>query len=112
MKLLIDNNLSYKLCTPLLKHFSNVNHVSDLFSSNADDITIWNYAKTNGFHILTKDNDFDEWSLLKGCPPKIIHLLCGNQTTLFILNLIVTNKDVIVNFIENDPNDCILKLHL
>jgi predicted nuclease of predicted toxin-antitoxin system len=75
MKLLIDNNLSYKLCNPLLQHF-------------------------------------DEWSLLKGCPPKIIHLLCGNQTTLFILNLIVTNKSIIQNFIESDSNDCILKLHV
>ena len=86
--------------------------MSDLLSSSADDIAIWNYAKANGFNILTKDNDFDEWSLLKGCPPKIIHLLCGNQTTLFILNMIVTNKEVIQNFVESDTNDCILKLHL
>jgi predicted nuclease of predicted toxin-antitoxin system len=112
MKLLIDNNLSYKLCTPLLQYFNEVRHVSGVLSSSAEDVTIWDYAKTNGFHILTKDNDFDEWSLLKGCPPKIIHLLCGNQTTLFILNLIAANKSIIQNFIENDLNDCILKLHL
>jgi predicted nuclease of predicted toxin-antitoxin system len=111
MKLLIDNNLSYKLCTPLMEHFNEVCHVRDLLSATADDLTIWNYAKANNFQILTKDNDFDEWSLLKGCPPKIIHLLCGNQTTLFILDFIVTNKEAIRNFIRQSPNDCILKLH-
>jgi len=104
--------LSYKLCNPLQEYFKEVCHVSDLLSVTTDDLIIWNYSKTNNYHILTKDNDFDEWSLLKGCPPKIIHLLCGNQTTLFILNLIVTNKNIIQNFIENDSNDCILKLHL
>jgi predicted nuclease of predicted toxin-antitoxin system len=112
MKLLIDNNLSYKLCTPLCQHFSDVHHVTEFLSADADDIAIWNYAKANNFHILTKDNDFDEWSLLKGCPPKIIHLLCGNQTTLFILNIIVTNKKVIHDFITETGNNCILKLHL
>lgn len=110
-KLLLDNNLSYKLCKPLLQYFEEVNHIRFLLSVEVDDLTIWNYASENNFHIITKDNDFDEWSLLKSCPPKIIHLLCGNQTTLFILNFIVTNKEIIKNFIERS-DDCILKLHL
>lgn len=80
--------------------------------SRSDDISIWTYAKNNGFHILTKDNNFDEWSMLKGCPPKIIHLICGNQTTLFILNLIVTNTQLIQTFIRQSDGNCILKLHL
>lgn len=112
MKLLIDNNLSYKLCSALLPYFKEVHHVRSLLSTNAGDLTIWNYAKDNDFHILTKDNDFDEWSLLKGCPPKIIHLLCGNQTTLFILNLIVTNRATIQQFLSPSVKDCIIKLHL
>ena len=112
MKLLIDNNLSHKLCIPLQQYFTQVHHVRDLLTPDAYDITIWTYAKDNGFHLITKYNDFDEWSLLKGCPPKIIHLLCGNQTSLFILNLIVTNKDVILDFLNSSSEDCILKLHL
>lgn len=111
MKLLIDNNLSYKLCVPLKQHFDEVRHVKDVLHSNSDDNTIWEYAKANQFHILTKDNDFDEWGLLKGCPPKVIHLLCGNQTTLFILHLVVANKEIIRNFLSHS-DDCILKLLL
>jgi predicted nuclease of predicted toxin-antitoxin system len=112
MKLLLDNNLSHKLCLPLREYFLDIDHVRNLMSPDADDIDIWNYATENGFHILTKDNDFEERSLLKGCPPKIIHLLCGNQTTLYILNLILRNKDVIQNFISYPSDECILKLYV
>jgi predicted nuclease of predicted toxin-antitoxin system len=111
MNLLIDNNLSHKLCIPLQQFFSEVEHVRDVLAMDADDKNIWDYAKAQGCHILTKDNDFDDWSVLKGCPPKVIHLLCGNQTTLFILNFIVMNKDTIHKFIAKSE-DCILKLHL
>ena len=112
MKFLIDNNLSHKLCASLQKHFHQINHVRNILYAAADDIEIWNYAKENNFNILTKDNDFEERSLLKGCPPKIIHLICGNQTTPYILNLIIKNKEVIKNFVENSSEDCILKLYL
>ena len=112
MKLLLDNNLSYKLCFPLQQYFQQTNHIRSLLFAEADDIDIWNYARENDFHILTKDNDFEEWSLLKGCPPKIIHLICGNQTTLYILNLIIKNKEAIQNFITQSAEDCILKLYV
>jgi predicted nuclease of predicted toxin-antitoxin system len=102
MKLLLDNNLSHKLCSPLQQYFE-ANHVRNLLFAEADDIDIWDYARENNFHILTKDNDFEEWSLLKGCPPKIIHLICGNQTTTYILNLIVNNREVIQSFITILP---------
>jgi len=46
----------------------------DALSTRSDDISIWNHAKSNGFILLTKDNDFDERSQLEGCPPRIIHL--------------------------------------
>ena len=112
MKLLLDNNLSHKLCASLQQYFEEADHVRNLLTAEIDDINIWNYARENDFHILTKDNDFEEWSLLKGCPPKIIHLICGNQTTLYILNVILRNKEVIRNFIDCSEEDCILKLYL
>jgi len=40
----------------------------------ADDLTVWNYAKDNGFTIVTKDSDFHELSLVYGNPPKILCL--------------------------------------
>ena len=110
MKLLLDNNLSFKLVQPLQNSFPGSQHIREALSIHADDLTIWNHAKTNGFIILTKDNDFDERSQLEGCPPKIIHLICGNKTTLHILNLLLWRKVDILSFGESDSENCILKI--
>jgi len=110
MKLLVDNNLSYKLIQPLQNLFPGTLHIQNALNSTADDLTVWNFAKTNNFIILTKDNDFDERSQLEGCPPKIIHLICGNKTTLHILNLILWHKDEVIQFCEIDSGNCIMKI--
>lgn len=67
-------------------------------------------CKSNNFIIVTKDNDFDERSQLEGCPPKIVHLICGNKSTLHILNLILLRKKEIHNFSESGEENCILKV--
>ena len=110
MKFLIDNNLSHKLVEPLQPFFPETLHIRDTLGVDSDDISIWNFAREKGFVILTKDNDFDERSRLYGCPPKIIHLVCGNQTTLFILNMIITNIESIEQFLGTNVTDCILKI--
>jgi predicted nuclease of predicted toxin-antitoxin system len=110
MKFLIDNNLSFKLVQPLQDLFPGTAHVRDSLSVNTDDLTIWNFAKQNDFVVLTKDNDFDERSQLEGCPPKLVHLICGNKTTLHILNLIISRKEDIEQFAEIDKDNCILKI--
>jgi predicted nuclease of predicted toxin-antitoxin system len=110
MKLLVDNNLSFKLVQPLLEIFPGTLHIRNVLSITTDDLTIWEFAKAEDFIILTKDNDFDERSQLEGCPPKIIHLICGNKTTLHILNLILWHKDEVIRFCETDSGNCILKI--
>lgn len=111
MKLFVDNNLSYKLIEPLQIPFPGTQHIRDLLTVQTDDLQIWNHAKSYGFTILTKDNDFDERSQLEGCPPKIIHLICGNQTTKFILDLLLKNIEQIASFGEADTENCILKIY-
>lgn len=110
MKFLIDNNLSFKPVLPLQTAFPDTCHVRDVLALDIDDFAVWNFAKTNGYTLLTKDNDFDERVQLMGCPPKLVHLLCGNRPTLYILNLILLRKEIIAAFIEDDSGDCILKI--
>jgi predicted nuclease of predicted toxin-antitoxin system len=111
LKLLVDNNISFKLVAEFADSFSGSNHVRDTVGVEADDdIMVWQYALENDFLILTKDNDFDERSLLAGCPPKIIHLVCGNKSSDYILNLILRNKDEIILFSGTDKENCILKI--
>ena len=90
--------------------FSESRHVRDTVGINADDFEIWNYARENGFTILTKDNDFDELSQINGCPPKVIHLSCGNKPTLFISNLLLSYEKEIRQFVGSDTDNCLMKI--
>lgn len=110
MKFLIDNNLSYKLASILSADFRGSAHVRAVLSVQSDDSKIWRYAGRNDFIILTKDNDFDEFTQLYGCPPKVVHLICGNRTTSFVADLVLAHKDEIVNFGTLDPESCLLKI--
>lgn len=85
-------------------------HVRETNGIFADDLTIWKFAIENSFVILTKDNDFDERSQLEGCPPKIVHLICGNKGTSDILALRLINQREILLFGESDSDNCILKI--
>ena len=110
MKLLIDNNLSYKLADYLKAASIESVHIKNALSVFSLDTEIWEYANENDLAILTKDNDFDELSQLYGCPPKVIHLLCGNKSTAYIFNLIVSYKNEIVQFVNEDSENCLLKI--
>ena len=48
--------------------------------AEADDLSIWNFAKTNNLVIVTQDSDYSDWNKLRGAPPKIVCLRCGNAS--------------------------------
>jgi len=81
MKLLFDENLSYKLCQHLADVFPNSSQAGLLGLSHADDRTLWDFAKTNGFVLISQDADFAEMAALLGPPPKVIWLRGGNRPT-------------------------------
>jgi predicted nuclease of predicted toxin-antitoxin system len=78
VKLLLDQNLSPRLPRLLSDLFPGSVHVREVGLRDADDIAIWNYARENGFIIVSKDSDFQQQSLLLGQPPKFIWLRVGN----------------------------------
>jgi predicted nuclease of predicted toxin-antitoxin system len=81
MKLLFDHNLSYKLVGRLADLFPESEHVRNVNLHEADDQIIWEYARANGFAIVSKDEDFHQRSFLYGAPPKVIWVRLGNCTT-------------------------------
>ncbi len=81
MKLLIDQNLSPKLPARLADLFPGSVHVQSLALDCASDDDIWDFARQNGFAIVTKDVDYNNLSILRGTPPKVIWLQLGNCTT-------------------------------
>jgi predicted nuclease of predicted toxin-antitoxin system len=81
MKLLFDQNLSPKLVRRLADLFPDSSHVQAVGLDSANDDQVWVHARLNGFAIVTKDEDYNHLSVLRGSPPKVIWLQLGNCTT-------------------------------
>ena len=78
MKLLFDENLAPSLAPALAALFPDSAHVHALGLGSADDATVWQYARSHGFTIVTKDADFHERATILGYPPKIVWIRRGN----------------------------------
>ena len=109
MKLLFDENISFKLVNILTKEFPESSHIDFLKMQGTTDDNIWEYAKTKNFIIVSKDNDFRQRSFLYGPPPKVIWLSVGNGGTKIIIELLLNNVAKIKTF-ANHPTDGLLVL--
>ncbi|MBY0562824.1 MAG: DUF5615 family PIN-like protein [Hyphomonadaceae bacterium] len=81
MKLLFDQNLSHRLCRLLADLSPEASQVCSAGLDRASDQDIRMFAQREGFVIVTLDADFAEIATLRGAPPKVIWLRCGNQPT-------------------------------
>ena len=77
---------------------------------SADDEAIWEYARREGFTIVSKDSDFQERSVLCGSLPKVIWLRIPNSSTSEIAEWIRGALHVIQEFIA-DPDETLLVLN-
>ena len=110
MKLLLDQNISYRVGKLLRQQNLSVVHVSDEKLINKLDVEIFNFAKQNQYTaIITKDDDFDAIVTLKGFPPKIIHLKIGNISNQETATIILLNLEKI-NVLINNSIDAILEI--
>lgn len=107
MKLLFDENLSFKLCQSIADLFPGSGHVRLLGLSESDDPAVWDYAKANGFAIVSQDADFAEMAALMGSPPKVIWLRAGNQSKTVMATLIRRHAELINAFGNDDDTACL-----
>ena len=99
MKLLLDANISWRLCAPLAEHFGKCFHVNRIgLAIPPSDIMIWNYAKDNDCIIVSHDVDYLDLLFAKSYPPKIILLKTGNIDTKTTLNLLIQAKETIIEW--------------
>jgi predicted nuclease of predicted toxin-antitoxin system len=103
MKLLLDQNISFRITNKIQDIFPGSKQVRDLGLENKKDSLLWNYAKENGFCIVTFDGDFYDLGLIKGSSPKVIWLRLENTSTKNIETVLRQNFDLIKTFLT-DPN--------
>jgi predicted nuclease of predicted toxin-antitoxin system len=101
MKLLFDENLSPKLPRLLETQFPGSQHLRDCGLKGQSDEAIWEYARVNGFALVSKDSDFSQRSLLHGHPPKVIWLRLGNCARGDLLALLIRHQQDIIAFETN-----------
>jgi len=95
LKLLFDENLSFRLPRVLAEHFPGSLHVEDVDLDQSDDVAIRRYAVEHGFTIITKDADFAEHCLVKGAPPKVVWIRRGNCSTATVESLLRVHREEI-----------------
>ena len=109
MKLLFDENLSPKLPRLVATLFPDSAHVRECGLLGQADEDVWEYARANGFTIVSKDSDFQQRSLLYGHPPKLVWLRIGNCTRPQLVQLI-TSHDQDIHSLDTDPFESVLVL--
>ena len=109
MKLLLDENLSRRLLRRIADLFPESVHVAELGLLQAADAEIWEYAKTNGFCIVSADSDFYERAVGLGAPPKVIWLQGCDYPTQAAEELLRRQAIRIAEFL-NEPERAVLVL--
>jgi predicted nuclease of predicted toxin-antitoxin system len=107
MKLLLDQNLSFRLVRQLADIFPGSTQVRLLGLAQADDRDLFDYAGANGFALLSQDADFAEMAALLGPPPKVIWLRGGNRPTTETATLLRDRSEAILAFEEDAGAACI-----
>lgn len=109
MRLLFDQNLSFRLVEMLADVYPNAAHVRQLGLERAEDELVWQHAAAHGLTIVSKDSDFHQLSFVRGQPPKVIWFRRGNCSTEVIAHLLREAQAEVAAF-ENDDEAAFLAL--
>lgn len=101
MKLLLDENLSRRMLPALQVFFPGSSHVALEGLERSSDQLIWGWAKSHGFTILTKDDDFSGLLAVFGHPPKIVLLKMGNSSNNEVVAVLSEQHESIKAALEN-----------
>lgn len=101
MKLLFDENLAGRLARDLADLFPDSQDVLSLGLGGARDEELWERAGSEGFVLVTRDEDFHRMSVLLGPPPKVIWIRLGNCATAHVAELLRFHVAAISAFVQH-----------
>jgi predicted nuclease of predicted toxin-antitoxin system len=100
--LLFDENLAARLAVYLADLYPACTHVRDQGLAGGSDRAIWQHARDHGLVIVSKDEDFQRFSVLYGAPPKVIWIRLGNCSTVDIIRLLSERRKEIDHFVADE----------
>ena len=110
MKLLFDQNISFRIIKLLQNNFPESRHINQVGLENSTDSEIWEFARINNFAIVTFDADFYDLSVLNGIPPKVIWLRVGKTSTLNLSHVLLKNQKSIFEFCSKENRNVCLEI--
>lgn len=103
MKFLIDAHLPMRLVYWLRERGHDVIHTRELpLKNETDDIDIIQLSVEQDRIVVSKDEDFYKYFILKGQPPKLLMLTMGNIVNKDLIMLIENNIDQIEADLEQN----------
>lgn len=107
MKLLFDQNISHRLISLIQDILPEARQVRQMGLENSSDKQIWEYAKEHDFTIVTFDDDFYDFSLVQGHPPKIIWIRTYKQTTKNVEEILRKHMNTLIDFQDDKGLACL-----
>lgn len=101
MKLLFDQNISFRVVNKLKATFPGCRQVRELNLEAKSDREIWNFANNEKYTIVTFDADFYDLVTLFGHPPKVVWLRTGNTSTDNLIKTLIFHSEIIENFVSD-----------
>lgn len=101
MRLLFDQNISFRVVKQLQVNWPEFTHVSHCKLIDAPDNVIWAHAKQSNYCIVTHDDDFDDLFILYCFPPKVVKLKTGNLSNNQTVMIINKHAETIQQFLNN-----------
>lgn len=101
MKLLFDQNISFRVANKLTTEFPGCRQVRELQLEDKSDREIWDFAKREQYTMVTFDADFYDFVTLYGHPPKVIWLRIGNTSSDNLVKVFLHHSDIIKAFVTD-----------
>lgn len=81
-RLLLDENLSETILRTISNTYPGSAHVRLALRAGATDEEVWRFARDQGFVLVTRDEDFERLSAMRGAPPTVVWLALHTPATL------------------------------
>jgi predicted nuclease of predicted toxin-antitoxin system len=107
VRLLLDQNLSFKLCDQLADLFPGSSQARLVGLDRADDRTLWDHAAAGGFVLVTQDADFAKMAALYGPPPKVVWLRGGSRSTAAVEAMLRRAHALVLDFARDSGAACL-----
>lgn len=112
MRLLLDENISWRLGAYLRPYCAAVLHVREINLDNSSDTSIRRYARQHGYDVLTKDEGFLRLVLAEGFPPHVVAVQNAQVPVAKLAEFLLVRLPQIQSFLGPQTEFGLLQLRL